>query len=194
MSNVKATWKKEDGNMKIHYSDEDTLKRSGAHAIFINSETFLWWYNFLQPYNADMMLEIKDKELSAIKAINLIKYENKLSLKYEVWNKYKYLVLEKNIDLYNQCEILSRHYGSIMELYKLIETALSLPYNEISFKDSIKELWVILNPHCTIKEKRNFNILLEESNLNIIKLKTYLKKLCVKYKIEKLLTTYYFFY
>ena len=70
-----STWKKEDGKQKIHYSEQDIEKRQGSHSTSINEKKFLKFYNIVRNINLDIMLEVKDKDLSAIKCIKLI--ENK---------------------------------------------------------------------------------------------------------------------
>lgn len=68
-----TTWKKEDGRQKIHYSEQDTEKRLGSHSFTINENDFLKFYKSIKNFNVDIMLEVKDKDLSAIKCINITK-------------------------------------------------------------------------------------------------------------------------
>ncbi len=86
---------KEDGNMKIHYSNQNPYKKPGAHSQFIFLDDFLKYYNLLKKFDADSMLEVKDKEISAIKCINSLKENHKKSFIYDEWAKYKYSVMEK---------------------------------------------------------------------------------------------------
>ena len=67
------TWKKEkDGIPKIHYSQQATGKRTGSHSLTISTPEFIEFYNTL-PKNIDVMLEVKDKDISALKCIELTK-------------------------------------------------------------------------------------------------------------------------
>lgn len=76
---VKETWREEDGNMKLHYSDMDYEKKKGAHSKTIDMDNFLKFLDTVYSFNPDIMLEVKDKDASAIKCINLLKeYEEKL--------------------------------------------------------------------------------------------------------------------
>ena len=68
-----STWKKEDGKQKIHYSEQDSEKRQGSHSATINENQFLKFYSIVKSFNLDIMLEVKDKDLSAIKCIRLTK-------------------------------------------------------------------------------------------------------------------------
>ena len=79
---VKQTWKSVDGRMKMHYSEQDPLKRAGAHASSIDIETFLEFCKDLQKEEVDIMLEVKDKHVSALRVIEALR------------NKYPWLLEE----------------------------------------------------------------------------------------------------
>ncbi len=69
------TWKKKDGLPMVDYSSQQSGKRKGKHAETLDEEHFK---NFLQltlPFDYDLMLEIKDKEQSTLKAIEITKQE-----------------------------------------------------------------------------------------------------------------------
>lgn len=66
------TWKTQDGSQKIHYSQQDRDKRPGSHSSTIDVDKFLQFYNRIDKQDIDIMLEVKDKNLSAIKCINAI--------------------------------------------------------------------------------------------------------------------------
>lgn len=76
------TWKNEDGLPMVDYSSQQKQKNKGKHAETLDLKHFR---NFLQitlPFDYDLMLEIKDKEQSALKAIEIarqIGIENLLS-------------------------------------------------------------------------------------------------------------------
>ena len=63
------TWGEKDGRQKIHYSQANPKARSGAHSDTIDVQEFLRFYNQLHQRDVDIMLEVKDKNLSAIKCI-----------------------------------------------------------------------------------------------------------------------------
>ena len=63
------TWKKEDGPQKIHYSQQDPEKKAGSHSASIAIDAFLDFGVQLPDRNIDVMLEVKDKNLSAVKCI-----------------------------------------------------------------------------------------------------------------------------
>jgi UV DNA damage endonuclease len=69
----KKTWTKQDGIQKIHYSQQAPGKSAGSHSETIDIDKFLSFYNSIKSNNVDIMLEVKDKNLSAVKCIRAIK-------------------------------------------------------------------------------------------------------------------------
>ena len=65
------TWKPEDGLPMVDYSLQQEGGRSGKHVETIDEETFTAFLVETRPYDFDIMLEIKDKESSALKAVEL---------------------------------------------------------------------------------------------------------------------------
>lgn len=72
------TWKKKDGKMKIHYSEQNINKQIGSHSDTIDVNKFIDFYNELPIEDMDIMLEVKDKNISALNCINIIKKISKL--------------------------------------------------------------------------------------------------------------------
>lgn len=70
---AQATWKKPDGLLMIDYSNQKADKRKGAHAITIDLSLFRNFIIETEGLDFDIMLEIKDKEKSAIEALRLLK-------------------------------------------------------------------------------------------------------------------------
>ncbi len=69
---VKKTWQKKDGVPMIDYSSQDKNKRVGAHSNSINLNHFKKIIGELNDDNIDVMLEMKDKEKSAIKSLSVV--------------------------------------------------------------------------------------------------------------------------
>lgn len=78
LKDVIKTWKEKDGPPIVDYSSSKLTKRKGSHAEKINLNDFnLFLKEILKvTSHIDIMLEIKDKEKSAIKAINFLKRKN----------------------------------------------------------------------------------------------------------------------
>lgn len=62
------TWGKNDGTLMIDYSTQEPDARTGKHATHIQLDHFKEVEKTVRSINPDIMLEIKDKELSALAA------------------------------------------------------------------------------------------------------------------------------
>jgi UV DNA damage endonuclease len=65
------TWKKNDGIPMVDYSHQKDGSPKGAHAETINTRRFRRFLEISKPNDFDIMLEIKDKERSALKAVRI---------------------------------------------------------------------------------------------------------------------------
>lgn len=66
------SWKKQDGIAMIDYSSQEENEKPGKHANHINKKDFITFLHELNTIDVDIMLEIKDKEKSALEAISLV--------------------------------------------------------------------------------------------------------------------------
>lgn len=66
LDRVAPTWTGSDGPMMVDYSTQDPAKRVGAHAMSIDPEDFRTMIPRLRVHDPDVMLEIKDKQSSAL--------------------------------------------------------------------------------------------------------------------------------
>ena len=74
-----TTWKKKDGVPMVDYSSQQPVERKGKHAESIDIAHFKRFVEETKGYDFDIMLEIKDKEQSAIKAVDLLKAMGRVS-------------------------------------------------------------------------------------------------------------------
>ena len=100
------TWKARDGKQKIHYSQQAPGKRPGAHTDTIELDTFQQFYNQLDDPTIDIMLEVKDKNLSAIKCQNATTANPRPVLLEKEWGRYKYAILERSPAIYQAIRTL----------------------------------------------------------------------------------------
>ena len=82
MNKVAKTWQEKDGHIKVHYSQQNLHKQIGAHSNTIIVKNFLEYYEEVKEFNLDIMLEVKDKDVSAIKCNLIINNMNKKSKPY----------------------------------------------------------------------------------------------------------------
>jgi len=78
LEKVVPTWRGGDGLPMMDYSTQAAGKPIGAHAPSIDREDFQTFLARSRPYDCDFMLEIKDKEASAEKAIAAARNDKRL--------------------------------------------------------------------------------------------------------------------
>jgi len=65
------TWGNGDGIPMTDYSSQHPEKRAGSHTEHIDPDDFRCFLTISRPYDIDIMLEIKDKEKSAMEAVSI---------------------------------------------------------------------------------------------------------------------------
>jgi UV damage endonuclease UvdE len=192
------TWKECDGKQKIHYSQPNVKLKKGSHSFTIESNQFLTFYNNLEEQDIDIMLEVKDKNLSAMKCNHLIDRNLKITGLETEWALYKYYVLSASAALYTEIRQLlkNKENADSFTFYSLIETAQGLAENKGAQINAAAHVWGYIKNTATEKEKNTFNKMLQEydiGNLVISKVKKYLFR-CAKVRmIPYLLDSLYFY-
>ncbi|MDV3427047.1 MAG: hypothetical protein LIR50_07660, partial [Bacillota bacterium] len=67
---VNKTYREENGPMLLHYSQQDKDKKTGSHSSTIDSAVLYDYLKSIGAYDFDIILEVKDKDLSVIKYLN----------------------------------------------------------------------------------------------------------------------------
>lgn len=191
------TWKMKDGPQKIHYSQQDTQKKPGAHSTTIGIHEFMDFYRALGRHDLDIMLEVKDKNLSALKCILCTSPSRNLKAIEEEWSRYKYKVLENSHEGYNGIRQMLRDKATVnpVAFYAGIEDALQ---QEITCGGSVNaalHVWGYFKNVATEKEKAAFlrdMKAFEQGGKSLLAIKNVLWKLAVKYQQQYLLNSYYF--
>lgn len=198
INECKNTWKKEDGEQKIHYSQQDIEKRIGSHSKTIYSKEFCEFYKRLQRTNIDIMLEVKDKNISAIKCQNLITQDAVIKKLEIEWARYKYKVLENDHKAYLDIRELLKDKSKypVLEFYRIIENALYIECNQGSEMNALMHVWGYFKHLTTEKEKLSFLKKIEgfeREKVSLKSLKNALLKLALKYEEEYIINSYYFY-
>jgi len=197
INECKKTWRPKDGYQKIHYSEQNILKKTGSHSNSIKSNEFIHFYKCLDRNDIDIMLEVKDKNLSAVKCINCTAIDKDIKALELEWSKYKYKVLESSPTNYLKIRNLLKDKNNypVMEFYNLIENAMG---EEITIGNAINaalHIWGYFKETALDKEKTSFMKIIDEyqnGNVAISKIKNSLWKMAVKYKEQYLMNSYYF--
>ncbi len=175
------TW---DETPKIHYSNQDVKKRNGSHSKRIDLISFLDFVMKLE-INVDIMLEVKDKNISAVKCNNVIIREKKKEYLFAEWDLYRYKILECSKKGYLEIEkMLLLGNANFLQFYLLIDQSLEKQEN---VKGALKSVKKIIEPYLTGSEKKTFEKYGERISKNMLYQKV------LKYDILELKNSYYFF-
>lgn len=191
-----ATWTERDGAPKIHYSQQHPQKKPGAHSESIRIDAFLAFCGQLSDIDVDIMLEVKNKNLSALKCMHCVSNRGIGALEVE-WARYKYAVLEHSAAHYQAVRTLLQDKSAYRaeEMYRLIEDALALPVSPGSGENAARHVWGYFKEKASAAEKQRFETLLRkwtrgEAELRVVK--GFLLRLAQSYHEDDLLNGYYF--
>ena len=192
------TWKREDGSQKIHYAQQHPDKRPGAHSESIRIDPFLLFVQSLSCMDVDIMLEVKDKNLSALKCINCVSNRGMGALEAE-WTRYQYCVLERSPERDQAIRRLLRekHTDSALELYRMIEESFALPVTIENGVNAARHVWGFIKEKATEAEKKRVQTLLQKFSSGEVEIQTvkhYLLRLSSQYGEDSLLNGYYFYH
>ena len=198
IAEAKKTWKAVDGNQKIHYSQQAPGKRPGAHTDTIDLKTFLTFHDQLEDKQIDIMLEVKDKNLSAIKCQNATTAVPKPVLLEKEWGRYKYAVLERSPAVYQTIRTLLKDKEAypVQEFYRLIETAFAEEPHPGYVENAAAHVWGYFKKHATEAERKQYEknlVNYRNGNGTRATLKRYLFRLVKKYESKYLLQSLYFY-
>lgn len=193
----RETWTKEDGPQKVHYSQQNLDKRPGAHSESIRINEFLEFYQEVSGTGTDIMLEVKDKNLSALKCINCVSDRGIKALEFE-WARYKYSVMERLPQNYYAIRKLLQDKTSYpaLEMYGLIEESLEIPIAAKNATNAAQHVWGYVKDKVSESEKTRFQNTLEKftkDKTEIKPVKNMLFRLAQKYREDYLLNAYYFY-
>ncbi len=192
------TWKEVDGRQKIHYSQQKEQAPPGSHSDTIFLKSFQEYYEPLSQAAPDIMLEVKDKNLSAIKCIHSIGNPATAKRLETEWARYKYYVLSKDARIYQAIrELLKNKEARVAnEFYEMIETAQGLSENTGAQVNAAQHVWGYFSKDCTAAEKRRYEKLMEDYTVgtaSITSVKNHLYKCAVRMKQEYLIKSLYFY-
>lgn len=192
------TFTKADGKQKIHYSEQNIYGRAGAHSATISSHSFLDFYNSLENKNIDIMLEVKDKNLSAIKCMNTINPNNGLSALEKEWQRYEYRILELCPEIHHNITSLiqsTKNSYPVVEFYNYLDLALQTPAKKDNSLIVIKKILRDLSEYLSEKQKiilHNKLNLYKKGVISIKPLKALLFEYALSLNLNTLAYSYFF--
>lgn len=187
------TFSNKDGVFKVHYSQQAPDKKTGSHSYTINTNKFLDYYLEFKEFNGDIMFEVKDKNISALKICNTLKELTNHQFYPDIFNeleRYSLFLKSKNSYTYKIAEDIAYSSKSFIKFYEYIDKIIYEPSNEKTFLLTLEETFMKYSHNFNSKEVSHFNKLLAT---NPLKAKEYFFKLSQRYSIQDLLYTYYFY-
>jgi UV DNA damage endonuclease len=144
------------------------------------------------------MLEVKDKNLSAVKCINCTADSHKLARLELDWSRYKYLILEKAPAIYQQIRELlkDRNTYPAIEFYHLVESAMKETPAPGCAENAALHVWGYFKSRAAENEKKQFTDRLDQfrqGKTGIDPVKSNLLRLSRKYEQKYLLDSLYFY-
>lgn len=196
ISLCRGTWRAADGAQKVHYSQQHPEKPRGAHSDSISIDPFLDYYHGLTGQKPDIMLEVKDKNRSAVKCSLCVSPSDQHLLETE-WGRYKYSVLERSpADYLAIRELLKDQSGdNAAAFYRITERALSLSEDKGRAVNAIEHVWGYVSQSASPAETKKYFLLREgylAGGIRLEQVKSALYRLAVKYRQEYLIGSYYF--
>ncbi|HSK68410.1 MAG TPA: UV DNA damage repair endonuclease UvsE [Candidatus Limnocylindria bacterium] len=196
ISECAATWGPRDGRQKIHYSQPDEGKRLGAHSRGIAADPFLAFWDALPVPRPDVMLEVKDKNVSARKCILLTDPGMGIGALETEWGRWKYLVLERSQAAYLEARRLLKDKSAYPALafYRAVERALASPVTMGGAVNAAQHVWGYFKDAATPARKKAFAQKLEAVTKpgGLPALKRFLYRLAEEHSEGYLLESYYF--
>lgn len=194
---AKQTWRKEDGPAKVHYSQQRLNGRQGAHTATIYLSPFMTYYKEVAPLEVDIMLEVKDKNLSAVKVHLATAVSPNLQYLKDEWFLYKYTVFMHSPAIYEAIDRLLEETTEypVSQFYELIETALDQPLTTDQALIGFNFIWKIVAKRATANERTTYKntiakFLIGEASLK--RVKSLIKRVAVKYSESELLDSLFF--
>lgn len=189
------TWKEADGEQKVHYSQSAMGKRLGSHSKTIDLDVFSEYLQGIA--DVDIMLEVKDKNISAVKVNALIDEKKDIKVLEDEWARYKYNILEHDANAYKEIRGLLKDKKAypVVDFYKLIDDALEKEATEGNMINAASHVWGYFKDLASEAERRKYNSYInsfKKGSYSINAVKGLLLKFAAKYDVKYLLESYYF--
>lgn len=149
------TWGGENGRQKIHYSQQWPGGKPGMHSQSIGMDEFLKFHSGLEARELDVMLEVKDKNLSAVKCANLTVPDLSRRKLADEWARYKYLVLEHDPAKYAEIRaLLKEDEPNATGFYGRLEKALEQAVTPGHARNAAQHVWGYFDKLASAAESR----------------------------------------
>ena len=191
------SWTPQQGRPKLHYSQQLAGGKPGMHSRFIAMREFMEFHQSLGQREVDVMLEVKDKNLSAEKCLQLTNPRLTRQDLTTQWARYKYLVLERDQGAYTAIRaLLKADAADAQGFYTLVEQALQKELNGPQARNAAEHVWGYVDKLASPAEKKRALAGMAELQNGVTALprvKRLLLGLAERHKVEYLLHSIYFY-
>ncbi len=191
------TWAAKHGRPKLHYSQQLAGGKPGMHSRSIAMQDFLEFHHSLGQREVDVMLEVKDKNLSAVKCGQLTNPRLTRQELTAQWAIYKYLVLERDQATYTGIRaLLKAETPDPQAFYTLIEQAQAKELSGPKARNAAEHVWGYVDKFATPAEKKRAlaGIAdLQNGTTALPRLKRQLLTLAERHNVEYLVRSLYFY-
>lgn len=162
---ARKTWRREDGRQKIHYSQQLAGGRPGTHSRTIRIREFMDFHRTLPDLPLDIMLEVKDKNVSALKCAHCLAPRLRRAALTDAWAWYKYAVLEHDAAAYGRIRsLLKNPRPAALDFYAEAEAALARQANAGGVANAAEHVWGYFKDKADAKERGRFETLLARAH------------------------------
>jgi UV DNA damage endonuclease len=190
---VHSTWKPMDGLPKMHYSEQAPNKRIGTHSRMIHLDSFLSFVELIQTSGVDfdLMLEVKDKNLSALKAMYVL-HPNPIHVLEKQWAHFKYEVLAHHPGIYQRIRVLLQDKNTypVNEFYHLLEEALETSISKPHFNNALSHMFGYVKEDASNLEKSKYEDYISNTDPSIQSIEKaiqWMYRLALKYEVKYLI-------
>ena len=197
LDRVVESWSPQHGRPKLHYSQQLAGGKAGMHSRFIGMKEFLEFHRSLEGRELDVMLEVKDKNLSAVKCAHLTNPQLPRHELTRQWARYKYLILERDQAAYNAFRaMLKADAPAAHEFYSLVEQTLEKEIHGPQARNAAEHVWGYVDKLASAAEKRRALAAMAELQngpASLPRVKRVLLTLAERHNVEYLLQSLYFY-
>ena len=197
LDRVVESWSPQHGRPKLHYSQQLAGGKPGMHSRFIAMKDFMDFHRSLEGRELDVMLEVKDKNLSAVKCAHLTTARLSRHELTRQWARYKYLILERDQGAYNTFRaMLKADAPTAHEFYSLVEQTLEKEISGPQARNAAEHVWGYVDKFASAAEKRRALAAMNELQNGpaaLPRVKRTLLTLAERHRVEYLLHSLYFY-